>query len=157
MFDQNALDKVNNILAQNKEQLPEGPWMHEPDRVEFKHIGFDCLIQRSPGSYAWCGYVGVPKGHPYYGKDYSDIPVNVHGGVTYGEECSGHICHQIDSQDTLFWIGFDCAHAFDISPCMIGFGEKFGGKSFCFEDQIYRDLNYAMSETKKLAEQLAEV
>lgn len=30
------------------------------------------------------GYVAVPPEHPYYGKDYDDVPVEVHGGLTYG-------------------------------------------------------------------------
>lgn len=30
-----------------------------------------------------CGYIGVPKGHPWYGKDHDMIEANVHGGLTY--------------------------------------------------------------------------
>lgn len=45
------------------------------------------------------GYVQVPDNHPFYGLDYEDIDVNIHGGLTYAEEG---------------WIGFDTAHAFDI-------------------------------------------
>jgi hypothetical protein len=52
-----------------------------------------------------CGYVRVPEGHPWYGKSYSDIDVDVHGGLTFS-----------DFSETLgdgFWVGFDCAHAGD--------------------------------------------
>lgn len=45
------------------------------------------------------GYVKLPKGHPWYGKDYDDIKVSVHGGLTYSR------------QEGKYWvIGFDCAH-----------------------------------------------
>ena len=29
------------------------------------------------------GYVRIPEGHPYYEKTYDDIPVSVHGGLTF--------------------------------------------------------------------------
>lgn len=28
-------------------------------------------------------YVALPPGHPYHGVDYDDIPVDIHGGLTY--------------------------------------------------------------------------
>ncbi len=30
------------------------------------------------------GYVAVPPEHPYFGADYDDVPVSVHGGLTFG-------------------------------------------------------------------------
>ena len=30
-----------------------------------------------------CAYVELPKDHKYYGKDYVDIPIDCHGGITY--------------------------------------------------------------------------
>ncbi|WP_178914064.1 hypothetical protein [Furfurilactobacillus rossiae] len=55
-----------------------------------------------------CGYVELPSKHPYYGSDYEDIPVDVHGGLTYA------------MQNEEYWeIGFDCAHLGDIIPGLI--------------------------------------
>lgn len=51
------------------------------------------------------GYVGVPEGHPWYGKDYDSIDCNVHGGLTYGD----YFCPTCEP-DGLYWVGFDCAH-----------------------------------------------
>ena len=45
------------------------------------------------------GYVSVPKDHPWYGKDYNDIEVEIHGGLTFSESINDE-----------YWIGFDCAH-----------------------------------------------
>jgi len=28
------------------------------------------------------GYVAVPKEHPLYGKDYNNIDIDIHGGLT---------------------------------------------------------------------------
>ena len=52
------------------------------------------------------GYIGLPNTHPWYEKDYNDIDVNIHGGLTYSEHGVGKI-----REDTeLWWIGFDTAH-----------------------------------------------
>ena len=31
------------------------------------------------------GYIALPKDHPWYEVDYEDIPVKVHGGLTFSE------------------------------------------------------------------------
>lgn len=47
------------------------------------------------------GYVRVPDGHPWFGLDYDDIDVEVHGGLTFAR--AG-------------WIGFDTLHSGDVWP-----------------------------------------
>lgn len=52
------------------------------------------------------GYVAVPKGHPWFGIKYDDIPCDVHGGPTFGRPCNIF--------DSEYWmIGFDTAHCDD--------------------------------------------
>lgn len=65
------------------EPVPD-PWDNEPDKVQWidPATDLDCLAVRNPIG-AWCGYVGVPNDHPYYGQPYDDIPVSVHGGLTF--------------------------------------------------------------------------
>ena len=47
------------------------PWWTEDNKVDFEADGFKCAMRRGPlGS--WCGYVGVPSTHPWFGKYYSD-------------------------------------------------------------------------------------
>lgn len=60
------------------------------------------------------GYVVIPEGHPMHGKHYNEIPVNVHGGLTFSESA--------DNMDRERWlnlpdgveggwvVGFDTAH-----------------------------------------------
>lgn len=57
-------------------------------------------LSRELKDFGWGnGYVHLPKGHKYYGVNYGDIPVNVHGSLTYSE------------QEGDYWvIGFDTAH-----------------------------------------------
>lgn len=137
-------------------------WESEPNRVEFKHAGLDCLINRNHSG-AWCGYVAVPKGHPWFEKTYSDlyqlgIAPAVHGGLTYSEHCQGQICHKTESEDEAWWLGFDCNHAFDFAP---GVSNAFRQFSDLFDGmtghQVYRNILYVTAETQKLAEQIAEL
>jgi|SRR3972149_5302496 len=57
-------------------------WDTEPNREEFVHAELPCLILRGPMKFL-CGYVGVPPSHPMYHKEYDDINVDVHGGLTF--------------------------------------------------------------------------
>nr|DAR11116.1 MAG TPA: hypothetical protein [Bacteriophage sp.] len=38
---------------------------------EFEHTGYKCVVVFTHMGHR-CGYVGIPKNHPLYGKDYSD-------------------------------------------------------------------------------------
>jgi len=49
-----------------------------------------------------CGYVLLPHDHPYHGKFYDNIPVEVHGGLTYSEK-----------EGEYWMVGFDTAHYMD--------------------------------------------
>lgn len=55
-----------------------------------------------------CAYVELPKGHKWYGKDYDDIPVSCHGGLTYSR--IGLLSPSSDYHKNGFWIGWDYAH-----------------------------------------------
>lgn len=44
----------------------------EPDALDFTAYGLACAMRRGPGGH-WCGYVGIPEDHPWFGKSYSDM------------------------------------------------------------------------------------
>lgn len=75
--------------------------------TRFEYKGFPCVILFMPIGYR-CGYVGLPKGNKYYGKEYDKIPVHCHCGLTYSK-------HELFGQDdkNTWWIGFDCGHCCD--------------------------------------------
>jgi hypothetical protein len=83
----------------DRSRFGSGPWDAEPDRVFWRDpaTGFPCLALRNRMG-AWCGYVAVPPGHSAYGKDYDEVPVEVHGGLTYADFCQEDdrehgVCH----------------------------------------------------------------
>lgn len=98
----------------DKSTWGEGPWQDEPDELSWtdEATGLDCLILRHKLFGQLCGYVRVNPGHPLHGFMGDEMPVEVqetaHGGITWtGVAPNG---------TTSWWIGFDCAHAFDYMP-----------------------------------------
>ena len=132
-------------------ELPKGPWSNEPNRLEFETEGFPCLMRRNDMG-AWCGYVAVPPGHPYHGKRWDDVDLDVHGGITYADACTadGEICHvpKPGEPDDVWWFGFDCAHCDDLCPGMFKYGLIIGK---------YRDVDYVKNQCIELAAQLKEI
>jgi hypothetical protein len=108
-----------------------GPWNNEPDKARWvdEATGFDCIVLRHPRHGNLNGYVGVPVGHPLYGQDYDAayerVDIQVHGGLTFAGAASEpdvdeefrRTPHPDRPQD-VWWFGFDCAHAWDLSPTM---------------------------------------
>lgn len=139
-----------------------GPWSDEPDKMQWpdEATGLPCLIVRNRYG-ALCGYVGVPSGHPWHGRGYDDVTADVHGGLTFAGPCSPEedetsgICHipAVGEPDDVWWLGFDCAHAFDATP---GMGAFVGDQRLPSEFQdVYRDFAYVRGEVEGLARQAA--
>jgi hypothetical protein len=95
-----------------------------------------------------CGYVGVPEGHPMYGKHYDEVNVYVHGGLTFSHD-----------EDGLWWFGYDCAHSDDAKdPELMSDEYK---KVFMdwprFNEGAIRTLEFCVAECESLAKQLEEM
>lgn len=147
----------------DKANWGEGEWLAEPDKKQWKDAatGLPCLIVRSSMSGALCGYVGVSQGHPYFGKDYDNAPVDVHGGLTFGgkcqeevNECEG-VCHKApEGEDDVWWLGFDTAHiTYDLAPAISASLGKLG-HSELFKGCTYKNLAYVTAQVESLAAQL---
>ena len=60
-----------------------------------------------------CGYVALPAGHEWYGKDFNDIPIECHGKLSFSSENNDLDEGRFDDDKNMYWIGFDCMHAYD--------------------------------------------
>lgn len=69
------------------------------------------------------GYVAVPRDHPFFGKDYDDVDIEVHGGLTFAAPGS-NISKDLPETEVLegclydldedWWVfGFDTCHYSD--------------------------------------------
>jgi hypothetical protein len=81
--------------------------------------GYEYLVLQMPIGHL-CGYVKVPKDHPYFGKEYDLMNIDCHGGLTYASHHDGKPDIRIKNDyekyySKGFWIGFDYAHAGDYS------------------------------------------
>lgn len=143
----------------DKSQWMRGEWDQEPDLIEWRSEtkpSFPCLIVRSDGTGALCGYVGVNETHPLYEVVYMDTGIDAHGSLTYSGKCQkdGKICHAPlkGEPDNIWWLGFDCAHCFDISPRLY-----YNKKLIKASGATYKNLSYVIEEVNSLASQLAEM
>lgn len=131
-----------------------GPWQDEPDRMEWadEETGIACLVVRNVEG-AFCGYVGVSKGHPWYGVHFYDVDAgpDVHRELTYSNECPA-----ADDPETLWWLGFHCSHARDLSPALLAI-EKGKDPLLAYrlarirEHQTYMPIAYVQAQCAVLA------
>jgi hypothetical protein len=146
---------------EDKSNWGPGAWQDEPDKKQWQDeaTGLPCLIVRNRLG-ALCGYVGVPRSHPAYRKDYDEVDVEVHGGLTFADKCSPGeesraICHKVEAgeNDDVWWLGFDCSHYGDLAPA-------YEARNMALalgpvERVVYRDFAYVTKQCEALAKQLA--
>ena len=74
----------------------------------FHYRGFQCCVIFQDLGHR-CGYVKIPYWHPAYEKNWDELDIKCHGGITYAD-------HSLLGKTHTFgwWIGFDCAHFGDI-------------------------------------------
>lgn len=113
-----------------------------------EHAGYQFITVHNGYGFR-CGYVRVPLGHPWHGKDYNDIEADVHGGLTFSEADTP--CNERGDDDA-YWVGFDCAHYGDAQDLTLLPDTKshFGIPGGSVKTQAFVD-----NECRKLCEQAA--
>lgn len=130
----------------------------------FIYKGYPCVVLFMPMAFR-TGYVGLPKTSKFYGKGFDDIPVDCHGGLTYGRN---YLFGQ-DDKDT-WWIGFDCAHCydgFDLEKANKYFGNDKETQrvlsimkdfhSMANAEHEFRTLDYVKKDCKHIVDQIIEL
>ncbi|MDH6674261.1 hypothetical protein M2277_004953 [Paenibacillus sp. LBL] len=129
---------------------------------ERQEVSLHGLIVRSPDFGNLNGYVGVPRGNVFHGKE---IPylltgsqslyfLNVHGGVTFSGSGGEHrqLNHFKLMKPDLWYIGFDTAHANDLTPRVYQDLKEMGrDPSFM---GTYKDIDYVERQVRRLATQI---
>jgi hypothetical protein len=171
----------------DKTSWERGPWDDEPDLENLTTAeGFDALVFRASWSGNFCGYVGVPPGHPWYGKEYgasvkitekqATEPVDIDRVSVISLLAMSMYDSESDDLASI-----DCIIRVHGGLTYSGFGrERFGEKPdhwyFGFDcahagdlspayaskyglgyDDQYRDVDYVRREIADLSRQLAEV
>jgi hypothetical protein len=89
-----------------------------------------------------CGYVGFNDDHWVHGAkyDYFVWVVDVHGGLTFAGDGGLTFTGEISElSDTVWWLGFDCAHS---------------GDKTRWNEGIERTLDFCIEECEKLSAQI---
>lgn len=140
-------EKVSPTIEEIKEIM-----FNEGNEKLFTHRGVQCLVLRMPMGHL-NGYVSIPKDHAWSGKEYDEImqehkyEVPAHGGLTFSGRGSslGNECLQDN------WvIGFDTAHAGDLSIIMLARG-------IVFDRDQYRDMEYVENNLKEIVDYMLSV
>ena len=141
----------------DKKTWGDGPWQTEPDEEEFEYKGYWCFMTRNRFG-AWCGYVLLPKDHPFSTvESYRDIDIEVHGGITYASLVERKINNEMREG---YMIGFDCGHYRDYMPTQKVINDFF--KQQCpswpqlgsSTEDIYRDIEFVRNEIKSMVDQI---
>jgi len=101
-------------------------------------LQFECNIIRNTRAGHLCGYVSLTTDNDFFGKDYDNIPVRCHGGLTYASE-----------QGDKWVIGFDCAHYEDLQPF-------YTDQSIYASNRTYKNMEYVTEECESICEQISE-
>lgn len=86
---------------------------------EIEYKGYKGFIkQNGMGEHKWrCAYVVVPKENKLYEREYNELSLDVHGGVTfseYGDVFSGRTDGELKTLKDDDWVlGIDFAHGGD--------------------------------------------
>lgn len=93
------------------------------------------------------GYVAVPRSHPAWERDYDKLDIQVHGGLTFGQQGVENDRQWDDPE--LWWFGFDTAHA----------GDKiyYSSGEISDSDGHYWTVEEVAEETENMARQFAEI
>lgn len=107
--------------------------------------GYEAEVLAQPMGHR-CGYVTVPEGHTCADKDYDELRVDVHGGLTYGHGRK---------------FGFDCAHWGDANdPDLMSDEYRKIHKDFIGlsgDHATIKTLEFCVAECESLAAQLKEL
>jgi hypothetical protein len=109
-----------------------------------EHAGYTFYVKNLNGRHP-TAYICVPEGHPLYGKCLTDeIPLKVHGGVTYAE---GRLYH---AEGSGWYIGWDYGHAGD-------YAAYYEEGSYLYENSKRWTVDEIIDECVSACEQLEEM
>lgn len=157
-----------------------GEWQAERwDKVQWTDAasGLACLAVREPEIGHWCGYVGVPEGHPAHGLGKAEaegLGISAHGGLTFAGPCQEGteaeltgVCHtpRPGQPERVHWLGFDMAHVRDLKPALAALLARLWddvpsarlARRRPSDFEVYRTLGYVQAECHELADQLARL
>ena len=94
-----------------------------------------------------CAYVQLQKDHPYYKENYEFMEIDVHGGITYGQDGFHPNFPGIDPRDG-FWIGWDYNHCFDFNALAHPVPREY--EKMWTTEEIFEDVKSVIEQLKEI-------
>jgi hypothetical protein len=114
-----------------------------------KYKGIYYLIKQNPHMYSWLAYIKLPDKHKWVKKNYDDIPLDCHGGLTFKATVTGKENHwQGFTKGT--WIGWDYGHVGDFTD----YGFAFSNDSVFKYNEM--DKKWEYEEVEKEVKEVIE-
>ena len=151
----NCLEEIDSTPIHGRSCQPASQQADSGDDIAFEYKGYQCRILKQSwsgkenyflmgmDSYStsyYCGYVAVPKEHPFCQKNCLDLALSlsVHGGITFSQMITpkSQILNDLEGE---FVIGFDCKH----------FGDTI---EKCNAEYVKRELERLVDQLIKAAE-----
>lgn len=95
-----------------------------------------------------CCYIKLPKGHKYENVHYNNIPLDVHGELTYSESylAVAVVDGKRIKEETGYWIGWDYAHWGDY----LGYDPEPNGEHIYTTEELEMDCRDAIDQLCEL-------
>lgn len=96
-----------------------------------------------------CAYVEIPKEHPYYKKDFSDLDIIVHGGLSFGD----NLTHANIGNSDNYFLGWDYNNYDDYNGYYsLPFYKEFAaGKKKYTTEEIFEDVKLVIDQLDNLS------
>lgn len=89
-------------------------------------------------------YIEIPRGSKLFRKDYNDIDISIHGGLTYADD------HLQDIKKDTWFIGWDYAHLGDYFGADLFFNINDNGQVRKWTtEEIFEDVVYAIEQIRE--------
>lgn len=105
------------------------------------------IIVKVVRSSHFCVYLGIPSTHPAAGHDYNDVPIDCHGGLTFGNKGDDYL------PEGFYWYGYDYAHSGDATDYSASERDHFWTL-----EEVKKDTwepIYSLNKFMKIAEKIA--
>jgi len=145
MLSQDEIRENYRWCEEIKHELPFGPWIHEHHDVSFNYRDYDCLLIRSPFTFAWKAVTCLKPKTLFYGVELRDLKkllsIDLNVSVKKKKE---------------HWIGFEFSRLYQLKPAFYrtAYDKSFKDDTYFSEDQsseLIKNLIDQVIERQKYA------
>ena len=120
-------------IFETAKDVKEMVYTHDRKRDVLAHgnyLGIDYII-KSYGTHP-CSYIRIDQSNKFFGKEYDDIPIDCHCGLTFGNMIETEEESSRYGFPKGHWVGWDYAHCDDYAVWS-GYGTRYTTKDLLYD------------------------